>query len=131
MRMLGKRTKRINILGKIMPSRTYLFFASILVIFSFNNCSLLDFFPPEIHIISPTEEITVELITVLSVRVRDEHFDRTEVFLDGEFVEEYAEREFSRTFYFATLGTRTIKVKSFDKCGNWRDEIVMVTVMMP
>jgi len=114
-----------------MPSRTYLFFALILVIFSVISCNLLDFYPPEIHIISPEESTTIVLITVLSVKVTDEHLDRTEVFLDGELVEVYTEPEFSRRFYFATLGTRTIKVKSFDKAGNWRDEIVKVTVLMP
>ncbi|MCK4421336.1 hypothetical protein KAW48_06010 [candidate division WOR-3 bacterium] len=106
--------------------RWFLIFAFVILI---QGCSLFDFLPPEIKIISPKDGATVYGAVILEAEVKDAHLDRTEVFVNGN--KEYGcESEYiSYSYNFSRSGKYTIKLKAFDKAGNWNKEEVSFTVV--
>jgi outer membrane protein assembly factor BamB len=96
-------------------------FVLILVVL---NCSFFDFVPPEINIISPVDGERCYGEVILRAEVKDKYFDKTELYINGNKQLEYKESDIFDSLPLSEGTNYTIKLKAFDKRGNWKEEEV-------
>jgi len=94
-----------------------------------SNCSFFDFVPPGINIISPEDGEQCYGKVVLRAEVKDQCLDRTELYINGDKRLEYTKSDIFDEIILGEGTDCTIKLKAFDKRGNWKEEEVRVELL--
>jgi len=90
---------------------------------------LFDFNPPDIKIISPSEGEQVSNSVIIEAEVKDENLEKTDIFINGNKEYDCKSEYINYTYILSSSGNYTIKLKAFDKAGNWSEEEVIFGVV--
>lgn len=107
-------------------------FVACLIFILFNICcSVFDLIPPRINIIRPEDHSNVGWKSDIMGSVEERNLDRIEFFVNGDKVGEQRENEINYTITFPSEGAHYIRVKAYDKGGNWSELNLKVYAIFP
>jgi hypothetical protein len=99
-------------------------FVEMLLVIASGCSSITDFRLPSLRIISPLENETISTATV-SIHVvahDDEELEKIQVYMDDELLHETSHAETKVTYDVQRLGFHDLKVRVYDRSGNWEIE---------
>jgi len=108
----------------MIRSKKFILSITTVLILVVSSCSFFDFVPPEINFISPGDGEQCYGKVVLRAKIKDKYLDRTELYINGNKKLEYTESDIFDSLTLSEGTNYTIKLKAFDKRGNWREEEV-------
>lgn len=128
---MDKKTILNRFIGHFLNSWGRLFFSCVVLIVLNMGCSIFDLTPPRVNIVMPEDQSRVGWDISLVGSVAEKNLDRIEIYLDDNKIREQKENEFNFIVYFPSLGAHTLKVKAYDKGGNWDEIILHLQVVSP
>ncbi len=96
------------------------------------SCELFDIFPPEVKIISPTNNASYVNTLPIELKATDNrNVAKVEVFLDGVSVHEFTKEPYEASLDISgrSAGTKTFKATAYDKAGNHSDAELQVRIV--
>lgn len=100
----------------------------LIFILLLSGCGFIDFTPPDIEVVSPSENETLYRVLILDAIIKDSHPDETLFYINGSKEASYTGKNINDTIIFKYTGEYVLRLKSFDRAGNWSEKELKVNV---